>query len=315
MTRDRDEGQAIERNQPTSSDGGRELPRGGRSATAHERQEPSSRDPRDILRQQLQLPEGRGREHISCGGKSYELRSSDVRLLAAVGAFRVIDVRDFKVSDRWHGDVEHLRRSGLVNVSSRVLDGQRTAVATLTRAGQNLLERHQQKLPPESRQAFYAGVVKPRELAHDAQLYRAYAASVAKLYEQGATIRRVVLDYELKRDYQRFLQANNRTHHRSTGRPDRSKEEVRSWAEAHGLPMVDDHVQFPDVRIEYEHADGREGHEDIEVATADYTRSQLAAKRAAGFTMHGSRAGRLGGGSQRGGGSPFDPHAAEGVLR
>jgi DNA-binding MarR family transcriptional regulator len=243
------------------------------------------------------------------------LRNSDVRLLAAVGAFRVIDAQDFKVTDRWHGDVEHLRSSGLVDVSPRVLDGQRTAVVTLTRAGQELLEQSQQKLPPETRQAFYAGVVKPRELAHDAQLYRAYAASVARLYEQGARIRRVVLDYELKRDYQRFLQANNRAHHRSSGRPDRSKEEIGAWAEAHGLSVVNDHVQFPDVRVEYEHADGREGREDIEVTTADYNGRQLAAKRAAGFTMHGSRAGRLGGGSQRGGGSPFDPHAAERVLQ
>lgn len=315
MSRDRESGSSEQPSRTTASEGGREVSRGGRSGAGKRPQTPAVRDPRDILRQQLELPEGRQREQVWCGEKSYELRNSDVRLLAAVGAFRVVDVQDFKVTNPWSGDIGHLREAGLVDVSARVLDGRRTAVVTLTDAGQELLERHQQKQPPESRQAFYSGVVKPRELAHDAQLYRAYAAAVARLYQQGATIRRVVLDYELKRDYQRFLQANNRAHHRSSGRPDRSKAEVCAWANAHDLPIVNDHVQFPDVRLEYEDRDGRQGREDIEVTTPEYNGRQMAAKRAAGFTMHGSSGGRLGGGSQRGGGSPFDPHAAEQVLR
>ena len=36
----------------------------------------------------------------------------------------------------------------------------------------------------------------------------------------------------------------------SDGRPDRSADEIAEWARAHQLPMGDDHVQFPDVRIE-----------------------------------------------------------------
>ena len=46
-------------------------------------------------------------------------------------------------------------------------------------------------------------------------------------------------------------------------------------------------MQFPDVRIEYEQPDGREGREDLELATEHYNSRQMAAKRAAGFTMHG----------------------------
>jgi hypothetical protein len=120
--------------------------------------------------------------------------------------------------------------------------------------------------------------------------------------------------FELKGDYQRFLQANNRTNRRSSGRPDRSRDEIHTWAASHHLPIVDEHVQFPDVRVEYERADGHFDREDIEVTTDDYSGRQMAAKRASGFSMHGSSAGRIGG-SKRSSSSPFDPRAAEKVLR
>jgi hypothetical protein len=41
--------------------------------------------------------------------------------------------------------------------------------------------------------------------------------------------------------------------------------------------MVDGHVQFPDVRIEYEHPDGRRSVEDIEVVTPRRPPNRLAA--------------------------------------
>jgi hypothetical protein len=87
--------------------------------------------------------------------------------------------------------------------------------------------------------------VKPRELSHDAQLYRAYLRTAERLRDSDARIHRVVLDYELKREYQRFLQERNRDRSDSDGRPARSREEVRDWASAHELPMVDERVQFP----------------------------------------------------------------------
>ena len=68
---------------------------------------------------------------------------------------------------------------------------------------------------PKGRQEFYAGirsvrharffVHRPRELTHDAQVYRAYLKDAERLRESGASIRRVVLDHELKREYQQFL--------------------------------------------------------------------------------------------------------------
>ena len=150
-------------------------------------------------------------------------------------------------------------------------------------------------------------------MTHGAQVYHAFLRTEERLQDGGARIQRVVLDYELKREYQRFLQANNRGNRHASGRPDRSPDEIAAWAAAHKLPVEDGHVQFPDVRIEYEQ-DGRLEREDVEVATAQYTARQMGAKGRSGFTIHRSGTSRLGGNS-RNGASPFDPHAAEQVLR
>ncbi len=139
-------------------------------------------------------------------------------------------------------------------------------------------------------------------------------------------MRRVVVDYELKREYQRFLQEHNWGRSDSDGRPDRTLEETRSWALAHDLPYQDGHVQFPDVRIEYEDVDGRLRTEDIEVTTIHYRGGRLAAKAAAGFNCcrgSGVRIVKGGGGGGYGsggrhngsrGGRRFDPRIAEELL-
>ena len=136
--------------------------------------------------------------------------------------------------------------------------------------------------PQESkgRQEFHAGirsarhtrfaVHRPRELTHDAQVYRAYLRDAERLREDGALIRRVILDHELKREYQQFLQERNRGKSESDGRPDRTPEEIHRWAVEHELPEHDGHVQFPDARIEYEDRDGHLRTLDIEVETLHY---------------------------------------------
>lgn len=317
MSRDRDVRSVLERTaRPESA--GRELPRGGRSGGGGRPHTRVPDDVRDALSQQLDLPRGRSRERVELGSRDYSLRGSEVRTLALVGAFRVADARDLSTGysgDRWHGDLEHLRQTRLISLTPHVLDGQRTALVTLTRTGQALLEHHRETHANEPAQMYYAGLVKPREATHDAQLSRVYAAAAERLHARGSRVRRVVVDYELKRDYQRFLQAKNQAGRRTSGRPDRLPEEVRAWADAHGLPVVRDRVQFPDVRIEYESPDGRRDHEDLELATGHYNSRQMAAKRASGFQLQRSGASHLRGAAGRRGGAPFDPHATEGLLR
>jgi hypothetical protein len=296
---------------------GREMPRGGRAGGGGRPRARAHEDVRDALTRQLDLPRGTERERVEVGTRTYTLRGSEVRALATIGAFRIIDVRDAVQGgshDRWHGDLEHLRAQRLIELTPHVLYGERTALVTLTRAGRELLDRHRRPAGNEAAQAYYDGLVKPREASHDAQLGRLYVAAAERLQSEGGRVNRVLLDYELKRDYQRFLNSRTRERHEESGRPTRSRDEIREWAASHGLPVVRDRVQFPDLRIEYEHPDGRRDHEDIELATGHYNSRQMAAKRASGFQMQHSVASRLGGRKGRRAGSPFDPHVAERVL-
>ena len=66
---------------------------------------------------------------------------------------------------------------------------------------------------------------RPRELLHDAKVYQAYEREAERLREDGAVIHRLMLDTELKREYQQFLQEHNRGKSDSDGRPDRSPDE------------------------------------------------------------------------------------------
>ena len=138
----------------------------------------------------------------------------------------------------------------------------------------------------EPRQAFYAGLRKPRELTHDTKVYRAYQRAEERLREQGGRVQRVVLDYELKRDYQRFLHERNRGKKDCDGRPDREPEEIARWAREHELPYDDGHVRFPDARIEYEDRDGRSRHEDLEVVTGHYRGAHAGSAAKSGFTCY-----------------------------
>lgn len=265
-------------------------------------------DPRDVFLDGIELPRGLDREVVLDGDERYELNGDDSRTLAAVGAFRVVAERDLQgrrdeSGDARDPDVRHLRSQGLTKSVS--LQGRDRAV-TLTERGHRLLERHCREDRREREQAFDAGVNRPREVAHDAQLYRAYLREAERLREQGADIRRVVLDQELKREYQEWLQAPNRGRADSDGRPDRDARDIERWAHEHDLPYFDDQVHFPDFRIEYE-LHGREQHEDIEVITEHYRGAHAASVARAGFRCYG----RGGGGR---GGPSLDPRLAEDFL-
>jgi hypothetical protein len=187
------------------------------------------------------------------------------------------------------------------------MDGDARAV-TLTDHGHHLLESHRdEREDAREGQDFYADVSRPRELSHDAELYRAYLDVEERLRGEGAEVHRVVLEQDLKREYQEWLQEHNRGRADSDGRPDRSAREIEDWARDHELPYFDESVHFPDFRIEYD-LDGRHEHEDVEVVTGHYRGAHAASRARSGFTCRGSS------GSHRGG-RPFDPRVAEKRLR
>ena len=61
-------------------------------------------------------------------------------------------------------------------------------------------------------------------------------------------------------------------------------------AARNGLPVLKGKIQLPDLRIEYETADGNPARVDLELATHHYHGSHLAAKAAAGFDFTGTLA-------------------------
>jgi len=302
---------------------GREVPRGGGGNSGPERAMPESRDPRDVFVNHVDLPRGRTREYVYSLREPHLLRGSESRSLATVGAFRVVpagELRDVdgKPLDPNRGELHHLRRQGLVDTIPS--PGRDRALVVLTDRGRQLLDRHRPYDPPAGGlQEFYSGirpsarsgrtelveVRQPRELEHDAKVYAAYLRAAERLQDQGARIRRVVLDLEVKRDYQRFLQERNRGRGDSDGRPDRTLDEVHRWAAEHQLPEQDGHVQIPDARIEFEDADGRLHWHDIEVETEHYRGQHAAAKASSGFNRYQSVSVRIvpsgrGGGGRRG---------------
>ena len=98
----------------------------------------------------------------------------------------------------------------LVALTPHVLDGERTALVTLTHAGRSVLEQYRQPAPGEHAQVFYAGLAKPREATHDAQLSRVYSEAAQRLHENGCRVRRVVMDYELSSITRRNRRASRR---------------------------------------------------------------------------------------------------------
>jgi hypothetical protein len=285
-------------------------------------------DVRDVFSRDLDLPRSQVRRRVRVASREYDLRGSEVRVLATAGAFRVVDLDDLGARSEAAGalqkDVQHLRNQGLLDDMTTVVGHDRTTLVTLTDEGLRLLEAAQREPDRGGRQSFHAGIAHRREVAHDSRVYRAYLRAAEDVREEGGQIRRIVLENDLKSEYQSFLQERNAGRRDSTGRPDRDPQEIARWASEHQLPLRDDgHVQFPDVRIEIEERDGSFSVRDLEVVTPNYRGAHAAAKAQSGFTRYRSSGGRVGGragagiggrsGSGRGG-SPRESRLAEEML-
>jgi hypothetical protein len=142
-------------------------------------------DSRDALLNDLDLPRGLERELVLDRDRVYELNGENSRTLAAVGVFRVVPERDLDSRDDAldcrNDSLEHLIEEGLVRTVS--LDGHDRGV-TLTDRGRELLEANRRDRDDDHQQKFYAGVNRPRELSHDAQLYRAYERAEKPLRDE-----------------------------------------------------------------------------------------------------------------------------------
>lgn len=267
--------------------------------------EPGERLPAATETERAPQADARDVRHVVRDGRGhdYRLRESEWRVLETAGTFRVVADRDLRAhadEARHARDLRHLADAGLIERKTAIIDHEPTRLVVLTRSGKSLLDDHRDARGLRADQPLYAGVVKPREIGHDVQLYRAFLTERDRVEAEGGRVTRVLLDYEVKRDYQAFL-----------NRPDRPDsatldDDRQSFAEAQGLPIVDGHLEIPDLRLEVTWGDGVREMRDVEVVTAHYSRGQIAGKVQAGFVLYragGGSAGRRSGDSSGRGGA------------
>jgi len=105
---------------------------------------------------------------------------------------RGLDVRDREPCDPRKGDLRNLREQGPVRTVQ--LDGRRDVVVVLTKRGRDLLDSHRDR-DRDRGQTFYADLKKPREVEHDAQVFRAYLREAERLQERGTRIGSITRSY------------------------------------------------------------------------------------------------------------------------
>jgi hypothetical protein len=217
-------------------------------------------------------------------GHSYSLRESEMQAIADIGRFRAVDVKDLARfayqgdEARMKFDLGNLRTQGLVEEKTffRAHKSARKIV-TLTERGHRIA-REASGLAKEQR--IYHGIVKPRELDHDADLYKVYQKAVEKIQEKGGKPVRVRLDFEIKESINHEKEAAGRL-------PEEMRRRwLRAVAEEHGLTIDGTTIHLPDIQVEYETADGGIERENLELLSRNYREEGIRGKAAAGFKIY-----------------------------
>jgi hypothetical protein len=209
------------------------------------------------------------------------LNSSQSEMLQDLGAFRTITAESLRKhvyrgnEEQFRKDLRNLTDQRLVTVQPASKG--KGSYVSLTKAGKRLTEANFRTNP---NQTIYSGIVKTRELRHDAAIYEVYQKEAKKIAKSGGTPTRVVLDCELKKSVNRQLA---KIQNLAPAERERQRQEI---ADAHGLKIVKSKIQLPDVRVEYESQDQELCKVDLECVTGHYKARQIAAKTAAGFKLY-----------------------------
>jgi len=218
------------------------------------------------------------------GGRTYSLRSSEIAAMRDIGTFRTVDVRDLGRfvyggdEARLRYDLASLRAQRLVE-EKNLFRAHRSArkLVTLTAEGERLV-RKASGLPEDQR--IYHGFVKPKELDHDADLYKVYQKAAEEVREKGGKLMRVRLDFELKESINRAKEA---ARHLSG---DKRQRLLTAVAEEHGLSIDDTTIHLPDIQVEYETRDGGVERQNLELLSRNYREDGIRGKAAAGFKIY-----------------------------
>ena len=254
-----------------------------RDLASDPRTRPEARPRRDHAREREKRERnGHRREYDPRRTKRRTFQDRTDRAVADVGMYRNVATRDLAEA-HFEGHpyaarrgVDQMVRAGHVREhTAHGPQGGAYKVLTLTPQGVERAERVAREQGLASQQKAWSGLVKPGELQHDVAVFRAARIEQAKLLEQGAVLKRIRIEAELKREIARATES---------ARARAGKEA----AEALGLPVKDGRVEVPDAQLEYTDSEGRSGRVNVEIATEHYSAKSIGAKAAAGFAVHGS---------------------------
>ena len=118
------------------------------------------------------------------------------------------------------------------------------------------------------------------DLQERRRLLAVYQKEAQKISKSGGSIKRVVLDFEFKKNVNRQLA---KIQNLSPAERERERQRI---AEEHGLKIIKGKIQIPDVRLEYESQEQEQCKVDLECVTGHYKARQIAAKKSAGFKLY-----------------------------
>ncbi len=259
-------------------------------------------DPRSAAppsREKHRMRNGHRREYAaSRDGGSISFPERCARGLADIGVYGAVSYRDLAEA-RFGGHPHTTRRAvnawireGLVTEPRATgPKGNPFKVLSLTRKGVAKARKLAAERGMDPAQQIRIARTKPAEAAHDTAVYRACWKERQRLRAEGATVRRIRLDAELKSAVARGSEAARLKNGKRAADAERHR-----IAQELGLPLDDEgRVLHPDAQIEYTDAEGRTGRVNIEAVSGNYREGAVRAKAAAGFALHanGPAAGKL----------------------
>ncbi len=204
------------------------------------------------------------------------------RAVADLGMYRSIAYRDLAEA-YFDGQpyaarraVDRMVRDGHVREHiARGPQGGAYKVLMLTERGVERAERVAREQGLDKEQKAWSGLVKHGELQHDVAVFRAARMEQVRLLEQGAVLKRVRIDAELKREIARATETA-----RARGGKTAADAVRFEAAEALGLPVKDGRVEYSDAQLEYHDIEGRTGRVNVEIATEHYSVKSIGASGA-----------------------------------
>ena len=254
---------------------------------------PAEPDPRPAAppsRNSQRMRDGHRREYAASrarGSISFSERCAGA--LADIGVFGAVSYRDLAEA-RFGGHPHTTRRAVNAWIRKGWVEEHRATgpkgnpfkVLSLTREGVVEARKKAARRGMDPAQRIRTQRMRPAEAGHDTAIYRAAWEERRRLAEEGANVKRVRLDAELKSAIARGSEAARLKHGRQAADAERHR-----LARELGLPVDEEgRVLYPDAQIEYADAGGRTGRVNIEVASGNYREPALRAKVAAGFALH-----------------------------